>query len=489
MEASRPVADHYPMPKDSYDAVVVGSGPNGLAAAIRLAQAGLTVLVIEAGETIGGGVRSAELTLPGFVHDVCSAIHPLGLGSPFFRQLPLENYGLRWIQPEFPLAHPLDDGRAAVLQRSVADTAREFGRDKAAYERLMTPLVTHWENLASEFLQPLLHLPRHPFRLARFGIHAFKSASGLAWARFAEEPARALFAGLAAHSFLPLEQRPSAAFGLVLGMLGHAVGWPLPRGGSQQIAQVLAAHLRSLGGEIVTHLRVESIGQLPLARAVLLDVTPRQLLRLAGSELPASYRSQLERFRYGPGVFKMDYALDGPVPWTAASCARAATVHVGGTLAEIALSEREVAAGRPPERPFVLLAQPSLFDETRAPEGCHTVWAYCHVPNGSAFDMTERIEKQIERFAPGFRDLVLARHAMNCADMERRNANLVGGDINGGLANLRQLLARPIFGATPYRTPATGIYLCSSSTPPGGGVHGMCGFHAAEAALKDLGKR
>jgi len=383
-----------------------------------------------------------------------------------------------------PLAHPLDDG-AAVLDRSVAKTAAGLGRDNRAYERLMSPLAEHWEILAAEFLKPLLHLPRHPLRLARFGWQAFQSASWLATHWFADESARALFAGLAGHSFLRLEQRPSAAFGLVLGMLAHAVGWPLPRGGSQQIANALAAHLRALGGEIQAHTRVESIHQLPLARAILLDVTPRQLLRIAANELPVSYRRKLERYRYGPGVFKVDYALGGPIPWKSAACSRAGTVHVCGSFAEVAASEREVAEGKHPERPFILLAQPSLFDKSRAPAGKHIAWAYCHVPNASSFDMAERVEKQIERFAPGFRERILARHVSNCAEMERTNANLVGGDISGGAADLRQLLARPVLSPTPYRTPVPGLYLCSSSTPPGGGVHGMCGFHAAEAALRD----
>lgn len=477
--------------KFSYDAVIVGSGPNGLAAAIRLAQEDLSVLVLEANDTLGGGVRSAELTLPGFVHDVCSAIHPLGLGSPFFRQLPLEKYGLRWIQPELSLAHPLGEERAAVLQRSVSGTAAGLGRDGEAYQRLMSPLVANWEAMAAELLQSPLHLPRHPLQFGRFGRRGLRSAAGLARSWFAEEPARALFGGLAAHSFLPLERMPSAAFGLVLGLLGHAVGWPLPRGGAGQIAQALAAHLRALGGEIATHSRVEKLEQVPPARAVLLDVTPRQLLRLAGQALPVSYRRRLEGYRYGPGVFKLDYALARPIPWQAAACARAGTVHLGGSLAEVAAGERAVAEGKVPERPFVLLAQPSLFDPTRAPAGRHTAWAYCHVPNGSDLDITERIENQIERFAPGFRDCILARRAMNCGELERRNANLVGGDINGGAADLWQLAARPVLSPTPWRTPVPGLYLCSAATPPGGGVHGMCGWHAAEAALRDCfpGKR
>jgi len=475
------------MPKSfDYDAVVVGSGPNGLAAGIRLAQEGCSVLVLEANDTVGGGVRSAELTLPGFIHDVCSAIHPLGMGSPFFRQLPLQRHGLHWIQPEIPLAHPLENGKAAVLQRAVSVTAEGLGQDERAYQHLFGPLVKNWENLANEFLKPLLHLPRHPLQLARFGMRAILSAAGLANGSFKDEPARALFAGLAAHSFLPLEQIPSAGFGLVLGMLGHAVGWPLPRGGSQQLANALAAHFRSLGGEIVVNRRVADLAELPLARAVLLDVTPKQLLIIAGDRLPGSYRKKLERFRYGPGVFKIDYALGGPIPWKATGCSQAGTVHLGGTLEEVARSEREVTQGQHPERPFVLLAQPSLFDATRAPRGKHTVWAYCHVPNGSSVDMAGRIENQIERFAPGFRDLILARYGLNCLEMEKKNANLIGGDINGGAGDLWQLLARPVLSPAPYRTPVPGVYLCSSSTPPGGGVHGMCGFHAAETALRDI---
>jgi phytoene dehydrogenase-like protein len=471
--------------KVSYDAVVVGSGPNGLAAAIRLAQEKLSVLVLEANDTIGGGMRSAELTLPGFTHDVCSAVHPLGIGSPFFRTLPLERYGLHWLQPEFPLAHPLEGCVAAVVQRSLDETAESLGADQTAYARLMAPLVEQSENLSAEFLQPILHYPKHPLLLARFGLHAFQSAAGLINKKFTNPSARALFAGLAAHSFLCLEDTPSAAIGLVLGMLAHAVGWPLPRGGSQRIADALAAHLRYFGGEIRTGFRVEHLDQLPLARATLFDLTPLQLLMLMEEKLPSSFSRKLGRYRYGPGVFKADYALNAPVPWRNESCARAGTVHVGGTFEEIAASEREVASGRIPERPFVLLAQPTSLDPTRAPSGKHIVWAYCHVPNGSDFDASERIENQIERFAPGFRDCIVARHTMNCEAMEAKNANLVGGDINGGAFNLRQLLARPIFSPTPYRIPVPGFYLCSSSTPPGGGVHGMCGFHAAEAALRD----
>jgi phytoene dehydrogenase-like protein len=474
--------------KVSYDAVVVGCGPNGLAAAIRLAQEKLSVLMLEANDTIGGGTRSAELTLPGFTHDLCSAVHPLGIGSPFFRKLPLERYGLHWLQPEFPLAHPVEGEVAAVLQRSLEKTAESFGVDQTAYSRVMGPMVAQSEDLSAEFLQPILHLPKHPLLLARFGLHALRSAAGLINKRFTTVPARALFAGLAAHSFMRLEDIPSAAIGLVLGMLGHSAGWPLPRGGSQRIADALAAHLRLLGGEIRTGFRVEHLDQLPLARATLFDLTPLQLLMLMEEKLPSSYRRRLGRYRHGPGVFKLDYALNARIPWRNESCRRAGTVHVGGTFEEIAASERQVVEGKIPDRPFVLLAQPTAVDPTRAPAGNHILWAYCHVPNGSRFDMTERIENQLERFAPGFRDCILARHAMNCEAMEAKNANLVGGDINGGAFDLRQLVARPIFSATPYRMPVPGYYLCSASTPPGGGVHGMCGFYAAEAALRDCFK-
>jgi len=471
--------------KVSYDAVVVGSGPNGLAAAIRLAQARLSVLVVEANQTVGGGARSAELTLPGFLHDICSAVHPLALASPFFRQLALEKHGLHWIEPEFPLAHPLDNGTAVVLRRSVTDTAAELAADESAYRELFLPLVEHWEALASDLLKPLLRRPKHPWLLARFGRHALYSAVGHARSRFCRDEARALFAGMAAHSLLDLNNTGSAAFGLALGMLGHAVGWPLPRGGSQEISDILAAHLRTLGGEILTGLPVVNADDLPVARAVLMDLTPRQLLAIAGNKLSAAYRARLRKYRYGPGVFKLDYALSSPVPWRSPLCSRAGTVHVGGSLEEIAESERAVSAGQPPERPFVILSQPTLFDPTRAPAGKHIAWAYCHVPHGSPVDMRQRAEGQIERFAPGFRDCILACRATSSTEMARHNANLVGGDINGGAADLRQLLARPVLSRNPYRTPTPGLFLCSASTPPGGGVHGMCGYHAAELALKD----
>jgi phytoene dehydrogenase-like protein len=447
------------------------------------------VLLLEANSTIGGGARSAELTLPGFVHDVCSAIHPLAIGSPFFRTLPLTQHGLKWLHPGFPLAHPLDDGRAVVLARSVEDTSNGLGRDGAAYCRLMSPFTAHWENLADEFLRPMLHWPRYPVQLAQFGWRGLRSARAMAQSWFREEPARALFAGLAAHSFLRLDQVPSSAFGIVLGLLGHTVGWPMPVGGAKMIARALASYFESIGGDIEVDTPVENLAQVQNARLVLFDVTPRQFLRIAGDDMPKPYRQKLQSYRYGPGVFKIDYALDAPSPWQAEPCRRAGTIHIGGTLAEIAEAESHVAEGSHPEPPFVLLAQPTLFDSSRAPQGKHIAWAYTHVPNGSSFDMTARVERQIERFAPGFQQRILARHTMNCADLESRNANLVGGDINGGAADLFQLLARPVLSPTPYRTGLPGVYLCSASTPPGGGVHGMCGFHAANAALKSIGSR
>ena len=469
--------------RSSYDAVVVGSGPNGLAAAITVAQAGRSVLVVEAMDTIGGGARSVELTLPGFVHDVCSAIYPFGRASPFLRTLPLEKYGLEWVDPPSPLAHPLDDG-AVFLERSIDDTGRSLGRrDGAAYRGLMEPLVADWEKLFGEILGPF-RIPRHPVVLARFGLKALRPARGLAQALFEGERARALFAGLAAHSFLPLTKSPTSAFALVLGVAGHAVGWPVARGGAQSLSDALGDHLRSLGGEIVTSRPIESVDDLPTNRAVLLDVTPRQVLRIAGHRLPRRYGRRLERYRYGPGAFKMDWALDGPIPWKGPECARAGTVHLGGSMAEIAAGERAVWKGEHPERPFVLVAQPSLFDATRAPEGKHTAWAYCHVPNGSSFDMSDLVEGQIERFAPGFRDRVLARSIKSPAALEEYNPNYVGGDINGGVQDLGQLFTRPTLSLRPYSTPAKGLYICSSSTPPGGGVHGMCGYFAARAALR-----
>lgn len=465
------------------DAIVIGSGPNGLAAAIVLARAGLSVLVLEAEQAIGGGVRSAELTLPGFLHDVFSAVHPLGAGSPFFRTLPLAEHGLEWVHPPAPLAHPFDDGTAVVLHRSVEATAETLGADAAAYRKLMQPLVDDWERLAPELLGPP-RPPRHLLAMARFGLRALRSARGLAESRFDGPRARALFAGLAAHSALPLERLPTAAFGLVLGMAGHAVGFPFPRGGAQKISDALASYLRSLGGEIQTGVRVESLDELSPARVILCDVTPRQLLRIAGRRLPEGYRRKLERYRYGVAGYKVDWALDGPIPWKAPECAQAGTLHLGGSLEEIAASESAPWRGEHAEKPYLIVAQASLFDPSRAPQGKHTAWAYCHVPLGSSFDMLERVERQMERFAPGFRERVRARNVMPPAELERRNANLVGGDMSGGAADLRQLFLRPTIRL--YSTPAKGLYICSASTPPGGGVHGMCGYFAARAALRGL---
>jgi phytoene dehydrogenase-like protein len=468
-----------------YDAVVVGAGPNGLAAAVALARAGCSVLVVEAAQTIGGGARTAELTLPGFRHDVCSAIHPMAVASPFFAQLPLPEHGLEWIHPPTPLAHPLDDGSAPVLERSVESTAEGLGADASSYRRLMGPLVAHACTLFGELVGPF-RLPRHPITALRFAWRALRSGRGLAERYFQGEPARALMAGLAGHAILPLEQVPGAAIGLMLGTAGHAVGWPMPRGGAQRIADALASYLGSLGGEIVVGQRVGSVDDLPPARSVLLDVTPRQVLALAGHKLPARYQRRLSRYRYGMGVFKVDWALAGPIPWRNDDCRRAGTLHLGGTMAEIAAAERLTWQGGHPDRPFVLAAQPSLFDPSRAPVGRQVAWAYCHVPNGSTVDMTAPIEAQFERFAPGFRELILARHVMNTADMERHNPNYVGGDINGGAADLWQIFTRPVASLNPYATPAPGLFICSSSTPPGGGVHGLCGYFAARAALRFL---
>ena len=467
-----------------YDAVVVGSGPNGLAAAITLARDGRSVLVLEARETVGGGMRSAELTLPGFVHDVCAAIMPTGTVSPFLHTLPLADHGVEWVHPPAALAHPLNGGSAVVVERSVEATAEALGEDAAAYRRVVKPLVNDSDKLARDLLGPL-HVPRHPLALLRLGPLALFPASRLARILFRGERARAIFAGMAAHSIMPLERPLTASFGLFFSVLAHAVGWPIVRGGSQRLADGLASYLRSLGGEIVAGCPVESLDELPSARVVMLDVTPKKALDIAGHRFPPRYRRQLEKFRYGPGVFKLDLALDGPIPWAAEECTRAATVHLGGTLEEIAAAERAVSRGEHPEKPFVLLAQQTLFDPTRAPEGQHTLWAYCHVPSRSSIDMTGRIEAQIERFAPGFRERILARSTHTAVEMERYNPNYVGGDINSGVQDWRQFFTRPTTRWVPYSTPAEGIFLCSSSTPPGGGVHGMCGYHAARAALKN----
>jgi phytoene dehydrogenase-like protein len=470
----------------SYDAVVVGSGPNGLAAGIILAQAGKSVLVIEGKDSIGGGTRTLELTLPGFRHDICSAIHPAGFSSPFLRGLPLEQFGLEWIHSPAMLAHPLEDGTAVMLEKSIETTAEGLGIDAAAYRKLFDRLSRAWPKVSEDLLGPLPLPPKHPLESVGFGLLALQPASWLARWAFGGQRARALFAGQSAHSMLPLERLTTAAYGLGMTLYGHNGSWPIALGGSQCITQAMAAYLRSLGSEIWTGWMVESIDELPAARAVLFDTTPRQMIKIAGQRLPDGYRRQLGHFRYGQGIFKIDYALSGPIPWKAKECLRAATVHLGGTLEEIEASERSVWRGQVVERPFVLVAQQSLFDPSRAPAGKHTAWVYCHAPANSTFDMTSRIEDQIERFAPGFRDLVLARATHNAVEMENYNPNYIGGDINGGAQDVFQFFSRPVLSLNPYKTPAEGIYICSSSTPPGGGVHGLCGYHAAIAALKDL---
>jgi phytoene dehydrogenase-like protein len=467
----------------SPDAVVIGAGPNGLAAAIVLARAGRRVVVYEADTTIGGGCRSAELTRPGFVHDVCSAIHPMAAASPFFRTLPLAAHGLEWVEPQAMFAHPLDDEPAAIVERSVDGTAAGLAPDADAYRRLIGPFVRTWAELDETLLGPP-RWPLHPLTAAKFGIKALQSAQRLALHEFTSSRARALLAGAAAHAMIPLDVLPSGAVALVLTITAHAVGWVFPRGGSQRLADALASCLRSFGGEIVLDQRVRSIDDLPKAGAILCDLSPRPFLEIAGRRLPDSYRRSLQQYRYGMGTFKVDWALDGPIPWRDSRVARAGTVHLGGSFEEIARSERGTFEGRVSERPFVLLAQQSLFDPTRAPAGKHTVWSYCHVPRGSEVDMLPRIEQQIERFAPGFRDRVIARHVMTPTDFERYNPNYVGGDIGMGAADLRQFFTRPTWRL--YGTPVRGLYLCSASTPPGVGVHGMCGYFAAQRALREV---
>jgi phytoene dehydrogenase-like protein len=468
--------------QSSYDAVVVGAGPNGLATAVVLAEAGKSVLVLEANESIGGGCRTEEVTLPGFHHDICAAIHPMGIVSPLLRRLPLEKFGLKWVQAPAPLAHPFDDGTAAVLHRSLTSTGETLDEDAHAWRRLMDPFLRNSDALFDELLKPV-RIPRRPFRMARFGALGLRSCVGLARSRFRGGKARALFAGCAAHSFLALDAPGSASFGLVLALVGHATDWPCAERGSQAIVQSLAGYLRSMGGDIETNRPVRSLSDVPASRAVLFDLSPHRLEEIAGEQLPAGFREQLRRFRRGPGVFKIDWALSGAIPWRASECARAATVHVAGTFEQLVASEEAVTNGRVTDVPFVLVAQQSMFDPSRAPHGKHTGWAYCHVPNGWTEDMTDRIERQIERFAPGFRDTILARRTMSPADIEAHNANMSGGDIGGGANDLSQFFFRPTRRWNPYTTPNPRLFICSSSTPPGGGVHGMCGYWAARAAL------
>lgn len=475
-----------------HDALIIGSGPNGLAAAIRLAQAGAKVRVVEAMDAIGGGTQTSELTLPGYHHDVCSAIHPLALASPFLSSLPLERFGLEFVQPPIPLAHPLDDGSAVFIHRSIDETARGLGMDGASYRKLLIPLANHWQSLMIDFPGPFPLPPKNPALMARFGLQAISSATGLASSRFDTDRARAVFAGLNGHSILPLDKPASAAFGLMLATLAHGVGWPIVRGGSKHITQAMANYLRSLDGEITTGWRVERLHELPASKAVLFDLTPRGILDIVRPGLAPGYRRQLEAYEYGPGVCKVDWALERPIPWQNPDIGRAGTVHLGGTMSEIAESEKRVWQGHHPSKPFVLLAQQSLFDPSRVPTGRQTAWAYCHVLHGSDRDVSNRIEAQVERFAPGFREAILDRHVYTAAAMENHNSNYVGGDINGGVQSLGQLFTRPAVRWNPYKVPAAGstdlpaMYICPSATPPGGGVHGMCGFHAAEAALTGL---
>lgn len=468
---------------ETYDAVVIGSGPNGLAAAITLAQADKSVLLCEGAETLGGSARSMELTLPGYIHDVCSTVHAMVGVSPFFRSLQLEEHGLQLIRPAVAFAHPLDNGEAATAEMSLDATAQGLPGDATAYRELYAPLLEHGAGLFGDLLGPP-RWPKHPLLAAKFGMRGLRSACDLAGKWFAHEPARALFGGVAAHAIAPLEWKTTAAFGLILSLAAHIDGWPVARGGSQRLIEALAGCFRSLGGTIRTGFTVNSLDELPPARAVLCDVTPRQLIRLAEKKMPDGYRRRLEKFQYGPGVFKMDWALSSPMPWKSPRCAAAGTVHVGGTMAEIAASESGCWKGEHSPRPFVLFVQPSVCDPTRAPAGKHVGWGYCHVPNGSTVDMTEAIENQIERFAPGFRDCILARHTFRTDELERYNPNLVGGDVSGGAQTFSQLFTRPVARLDPYSTPMAGVYLCSASTPPGGGVHGMCGYFAAKSALR-----
>ena len=474
------------MSKKEYDAVVVGSGPNGLAAAITLQQAGLFVLLLEGKKTTGGGMRTEELTLPGFKHDICSAIHPMAALSPFFTSLPLHKHGLDFIYPPVAAAHPFDDGTAAFLKHSPEETAQLLGVDGSSYINLFSPLLKNWPLIVNDVLAPL-HFPKHPFAMASFGLKALQPASRLV-KRFQTEKARGLWAGMAAHSILPLSHIATSAIGLVLMTAAHKKGWPLPKGGSQSIADALTSYFVSIGGKIETGFYVKSLSQLPSADAVLFDVTPKQLLQIAGHTFSTFYKKQLNRYQYGMGVFKIDWALDSATPFAAEGCKDAGTVHIGGQYNEIAISEKQTWSGRQSEKPFVLFAQQSLFDASRAPAGKHTAWAYCHVPNGSVKDMTDNIESQVERFAPGFRERILAKHTMNTGQLEEYNSNYIGGDINGGEINIRQLFTRPALRLSPYRTSAKGIYVCSSSAPPGGGVHGMCGYHAAKRVLSDIFK-
>lgn len=461
-----------------YDAVVVGSGPNGLSAAITLVRNGFSVLVLEAQKKIGGGTRTEAFTEPGFLHDVCSAVHPMALASPFFRQLPLDKHGLSFIHPEIPLAHPLPDGNVIVLDRSYEKTASLLGKDKDSYLKLYSSFIDRTEDIFDQLVGPF-RFPKDPILALKFASVALLSAKSIAES-FKSEEAKALWAGLAAHSILPLNKATTSAVALVLGLAAHRYGWPIAKGGSQSIATALASYFLKAGGEIRTEVKVNSIKKIPSSRWVFFDLTPRQIMNIKDLELGASVRKQLSSFRYGPGIYKVDWALKESIPWRNPACKQAGTVHVGGGFKDISLSEQLVWRNGISEKPFVLLSQPSLFDSSRAPAGKHTAWAYCHVPHASEVDMTRLIEKQIERYAPGFRDCILARHMMNARSMEAYNSNYIGGDITGGVTDLRQLFTRPLFHWNPYRLNKS-TYICSSSTPPGAGVHGLCGYYAASS--------
>lgn len=481
------MSDPLPVKDSSYDAVVVGSGPNGLAAAIRLALEGCSVKIFEASETVGGGMRTAELIKPGYYHDICSAIHPMAVASPFLKKLPLKKFGLKWIHPIHPIAHPLDNESASVLFNDLQETAFHLKDDEQFYRKTIEPIQRNWEGLTKDFLGPL-RFPKNPVAMALFGLKAFQPAD-LFQKKFQTKRAKALFAGMAAHSILPFDAIATTAIALVFFGTGHTEGWPLPEKGSQSIANAMAGYFKSLGGDIETGFRVKSMDDLPAAKAVLFDLTPKQVLRISGDRFSSSYKRKLRKFRRGSGVFKVDYILKEAVPWRDAECRRSGTVHLGGTYDEISASEKEVSEGGHPEKPFVLAAQQSLFDHKRTPDKKETLWAYCHVPNGSKVDMTDAIENQFERFAPGFKDVIEEKFIMNTSDFEEYNSNYTGGDINGGRQDIRQLFSRPVNLINPYATPADGIYFCSASTPPGGGVHGMCGYHAANLVLKkEFGK-
>lgn len=468
----------------NYDAFVIGSGPNGLAAAIALAQQGLKVKIFEAKDTIGGGTRTLELTEPGFKHDICSAVHPTAVSSPFFKSLPLGDYGLEWIHPDFPVAHPLENGEAVITEKSFENTLARLDSDSKNYRKLFKDFVDSWEYL-SEDLFGTLRIPNHPLSMMRFGWYGMFSSNLLSNSFFKQERTKAYFSGLAAHSILPLDNAFTASFGLVLGTTVHSVGWPVAKNGSHSITKALAGFFRFLGGEIELNSHIESLNELPSGKPILFDLTPRQVLTIADNKIPDALKDKLLRFNYGPGAFKIDFALSEPVPWLNEECRKAGTLHLGGSMKEIAYSEKQVWNGEHPEKPYVLVSQPSLFDESRAPEGKHVLWSYCHVPNGSTENMEERIINQIERYAPGFRDIIISTSTMNAMDFEKYNPNYIGGDINGGAQNLKQLFGRPLMKWDPYKLPVDQLYICSSSTPPGGGVHGMSGFNAARSVLKN----